>query len=46
MKASESNLKSENASLFPDECYCILLKYLDLGDIMKKMIGLNKNVRT
>ena len=30
---------------FPDGCYAIVLKYLDLGDVMKKMIGLNKNLR-
>jgi len=30
---------------FPDSCYAIVLKYLDLGDVMKKMIALNKTLR-
>jgi hypothetical protein len=31
--------------MFPDACFVILLKYLDLGDIMTKMVLLSKQLR-
>jgi hypothetical protein len=44
MKAS-SDIECDKDARFPDECYVILLKYLDLGDIMKTMVVLNKSLR-
>lgn len=44
MKAS-SDILTDKDGQFPDECYPILLKYLDLDDIMRKMIVLNKRTR-
>ena len=47
MKESESIQinTSTRLSEFPQECFAVLLKYLNLGDIMLKVMSLSKGVR-
>lgn len=45
MKESDIKMQAIIKLQLPSECFIVIMKYLDLGDIMKSLMPLSKEVR-
>lgn len=45
MKESDIKVQTIIKQQLPSDCFIVIMKYLDLGDIMKSLMPLSKEVR-